>query len=109
MYSELQQFTYLFGLQFIGMLIILPWKSGQIFAQQVIDPWFVYWPRDVSNKNKGMPQENRKSTYGMKNTPGQKKLKCHFIPLKVNLPGSAVSLLVFVWRYSAVQKFYAGV
>lgn len=46
-----------------------PSNSGQIFLQQVTDPWLVYWPRAVSIRKRGMPQANRKTTYGMKNTP----------------------------------------
>ncbi|KAG7271045.1 hypothetical protein CRUP_000391 [Coryphaenoides rupestris] len=34
--------------------------SGQIFRQQVMPPWLVYWPSAVSRKNTGIPHAKRK-------------------------------------------------
>lgn len=47
----------------------LPSNNGQTFLQQVIPASLVYWPKEVSSKKMGMPQTNRKKTYGMKNAP----------------------------------------
>lgn len=52
---------------------IKPWKSGQIFLQHVIPPWFVYCPMEVSRKNKGTPHVNMNKMYGMKNTPAERR------------------------------------
>ena len=71
-----------------------PSNRGHIFLQQVILPWAVYWPRVVSNRNSGIPHANKKTTYGMKNTPEEKERvelfsgsRLHFTPQQaVRLP-----------------------
>lgn len=54
-------------------MLIKPWKSGHIFLQHVIPPWFVYCPTEVSRKNRGTPHVSMNKMYGMKNTPAKNK------------------------------------
>lgn len=51
---------------------LLPSNKGQTFLQHVMPPSLVNCPKAVSRKKTGIPQQIKKTTYGMRKAPTSK-------------------------------------
>lgn len=53
--------------------IISPCANGHNFLQQVMNPSWVYWPMEVSRRNRGTPHTTAKRPYGTRKAPGEEQ------------------------------------